>query len=81
MWGHVEHVEQLGWGLCQHCLQQMPGGGGGSAGVLGPVYGGMDGGLVSARRVSVRESGRAKGRKAAGEFEEQTAPVWALAAG
>lgn len=19
MWGHVEHVEQLGWGLCQHC--------------------------------------------------------------
>lgn len=35
MWGHVEHVEQLGWGLCQHCLHQMPGGGGGNTGVSG----------------------------------------------
>lgn len=53
----------------------MPGGGGGSAGVLRPLYGGMDGGLVSGGRVPVCGSGRAKRGKAAGEFEEQTAPL------
>lgn len=77
MWGRVEHVEQLGWGLCQHCLHQMPGGGGGSTGVSGLfMVGWMDGwGLVSGGRAPVCESGRAKRGKAAGEFEEQTAPL------
>lgn len=44
MWGHVEHLEQLWQGPCQHCLHQVPTGGGGSTGGLQPFYDEMDGG-------------------------------------
>ena len=39
--GHVEHVEQLERGLCQHCLSQMPGGGEETFRIVNDV---MDGG-------------------------------------
>lgn len=67
MWGHVEHVEQLGWGLCQHCLHQMPRGGGGwEHRRPASFYDETDGGWES--RVPVRETDREL--KAVGECEK-----------
>lgn len=77
MWGHVEHVEQLGRGLCQHCLHQMPGGGGGggSAGVSGLFMAGRVGGGGAAVVCLCAGAGELNAEKQRGEFEEQTAPL------
>lgn len=73
MWGHVEHVEPLGWGAVSALFAP-------NAGRRWREHRGPSAclrregwGLVSAARVSVCQSGRAERRKAAGEFEEQTA--------
>lgn len=61
---YVEHVEQLRWGLCQHCLHQMPRKGGGSTGGLRAFMMRWMG--VGSCRVSVwgRERGRERELKA-----------------
>lgn len=75
MWGHVEHVEQLGWGavsalFAPNARRRWRERGGPPASLWWDGWG-----LVSGGRVPVCGSGRAKRGKAAGEFEEQTAPL------